>query len=87
MNQKINLVFRPVAKQTQLINLGIPIRVVGTFEDRHIITDPYNLGWYILRYTYSGFTYISEKITGNYKPEDGSDICNQDIIETNLNLQ
>ena len=81
INQKINLVFRPVAKKTPLINLGIPIRVVGTFENHHVITDPYNLGWYILRYTYSGFTYISEKITGNYKPEDGSDICNREIIE------
>jgi len=80
-NQKINLVFRPVAKKTQLINLGIPIRVVGTFEDHHVITDPYNLGWYILSYTYSLSTYIFEKITGNYKPEDGSDICNREIIE------
>jgi len=55
--------------------------VVGTFEDHHIITDPYNLGRYILRVAYAGFTYISEKITGNYKPEDGSDICNREIFE------
>ena len=83
LNQRINLVFTPIAKKTQLINFGIPIRVVGTFEDHHIVTDPYNIGLYIVRYTYSLSTYIFEKITRNYKPEDGSDICNREIIETN----
>ena len=83
MNQKINLVFRPVAKKTQLINLGIPIRVVGTFEDHNVITDPYNIGWYILTLTIGVYDIISQKITGNYKPEDGSDICNREIIDIN----
>jgi len=83
LNQRINLVFTPIAKKTQLINFGIPIRVVGTFEDHHIVTDPYNIGKYVLRYTYSLSTYIFEKISKNYKPEDGSDICNKDIIRTN----
>ena len=79
-NEKINLVFRPVPKRAQLFSLGIPMRVVGTFENHYIITDPYNIGWFILRLTYAAYTYILEKITEKHTPEDGSDICNRDII-------
>jgi len=80
INEKINLVFRPVPKKAQLFSLGIPMRVVGTFENHQIITDPYNLGWYILRLTYAAYVYVLEKITEKHTPEDGSDICNRDII-------
>jgi len=79
-NDKINLLFKPIPKKPQLFSLGIPIRVVGTFENHHIIIDLYNVGWYIARLGYSGMEYTMKFFGKKYIPADGSDICNKDII-------
>jgi len=69
-----------VPKRAQLFSLGVPISVVGTFENHHIIINPFNLGWYIVRLTYAGYDYLAEKITKKHTPEDGSDICSREIF-------
>lgn len=81
INQRINLVFRPLPKRTQLFSLGIPVRVVGTVENHHTITDPYNVGWYLYRLVYAGYGFIAEKLTNKFPPEDGSDLCGKEIVQ------
>jgi AsmA family protein len=72
---KLNLVFKPRPKRSELFNLGVPIRVSGTLPEFKIRTDPHNILWFFARIAFFVYDYTLQIITQKVVPLDGHDVC------------